>query len=148
MTYEQLKEKLAERQTSTSYNPNACAYDNNGHRDPWDDEDEADILAQYSQYHPAAKTMLAETLKKEEEEAKKQPVKDITPEEKEEMDTFWQMLILLTECRQMIELLLQLDTRKDFLSPTNHKDLTDLLSNVEDIVDQYNMDSIQEHSDR
>ena len=147
MTFEQLKAKVSQPPTQTqTHNPNACAYGCDGPIDPWDYEaDEATKLAEYSQYHPAAKTLLAENLRKEEKDSK---VGEITPEEKEEMDHFWQMLILLTECRGAFELLLQLDTRKDFLSPQHHKDLTDLLSNVEDFVDQYSMDDINDHSDR
>lgn len=136
MTFEQLKAKLKIQNPPVQHNPDACAYGKSSQGDPWDDEDEIAWLAGYSQYHqPAPKV---------DDKTDEKAVVVISDADKKEMDHFWQALILLAECRGAIETLLQLDLRKDFLSPAAHKDLSDLQSNVEDLIDQYDVASIAE----
>lgn len=129
MTFEQLKQKVkVTPPQSQTHNPHACAYPDRP-SDAWDDEDEIEWLAGYS--------FQGKTPKDEKKEEKKEETE--TPDEKE-VGHFWQALLLLAECRGAFELILQLDLRKDFLSPQHHKDISDTLMDVEKLMEDYNVE--------
>jgi hypothetical protein len=55
----------------------------------------------------------------------------------EEADDLWKALMLCSEAHDSFTSILKLDARKDFLLPNHHKDISDLVADLGDFLDQF-----------
>ena len=117
MTLDQLRARIH----STAPPSKTCAYTTP------DRDDEED----YSACHPAFVP-----LKDIKKELKKQ--KETTVEkERRELNLLWSALCLLTDASMEIETILKLDTKKDFLSCNQHEKLSNLGSDIDQLLEDY-----------